>query len=265
MSPRVRILGCGSSAGVPRVAQGWGVCDPLNPRNRRRRCAILVERSSPEGVTRLLVDTGADLRVQLLDARVDRLDAILWTHGHADHVHGIDDVRPLVTTLGHRLDAWMDEPTSAVVRGAFGYLFESPPGSLYPPLLTERRLHPGSPTIIAGDGGAIEALPIRLDHGEIESLGFRFGDVAYAPDLVRIPRESLVHFENLDVWILDALRYTRHPTHLCVEEALDLIRLMRPRRAILTNLSNEIDYATLRAEVPAGVDVAFDGMVVDAG
>ena len=263
MSPRLRILGCGSSAGVPRVAQGWGVCDPTNPRNRRRRCSILVEQDGPDGMTRLLVDTSPDLREQLLGAGVDALDAILFTHSHADHIHGIDDIRPVVLHRHKLLDAWMDEPTSKVVRRSFDYLFDCPEGSLYPPLLRERRIEVAEPVVIAGEGGLIEALPIRLDHGEIDALGFRFGDVAYSPDLVRIPPESLAAFEGLDLWVIDALRYKKHPTHLCVEEALDLIRLMRPRRAVLTNLSSEVDFETLRAELPANVVPAYDGMILD--
>ncbi len=264
MNPRLRILGCGSSGGVPRVAQGWGVADPQNPKNRRRRCSILVEQAGPGGVTRVLVDTSPDLREQLLAAKVDRLDAILWTHSHADHIHGIDDIRPLVIHMGQKLDGWMDAPTSAVVRNAFGYIFESQPGSVYPPLLTERRLHAGVVCRVEGDGGPIDALPILLDHGEIEALGFRFGAVAYSPDLVKVPRGSLAAFEGLDLWVIDALRYTRHPTHLCVEEALDLIRLMRPKRAVLTNLGSEIDFETLRLELPRNVEPAYDGMVLTA-
>ena len=263
MSPRLRILGCGSSAGVPRVAQGWGVCDPTNPRNRRRRCSILVEQDGPDGTTRVLVDTSPDLREQLLDAEVDALDAILFTHAHADHIHGIDDVRPVVLHRHKLLDAWMDDPTSKVIRRSFDYLFDCPDGSLYPPLLRERRIADREPVVIAGERGLIEALPIRLDHGEIDALGFRFGDVAYSPDLVRIPPESLDAFEGLDLWVIDALRYKRHPTHLCVEEALELIRLMRPKRAVLTNLSSEVDFATLRSELPAHIEPAFDGMILE--
>ncbi len=264
MNPRIRILGCGSSGGAPRVAQGWGVCDPANPRNRRRRCSILVEIGGAEGTTRALVDTSPDLREQLLDAAVDSLDAILWTHSHADHTHGIDDVRPLVIHRRGMLDAWMDEPTSAVVRTGFGYIFESPDRRVYPPLLNERRLVAGRACFIEGAGGAMEATPIQLDHGTIPSLGFRFGDVAYSPDLVRIPPESLSAFEGLDLWIIDALRYRAHPTHLSIADALDLIGQMKPKRAVLTNLSTEVDYETLRAELPPRVEPAFDGMVLES-
>ena len=263
MSLAVTILGCGSSGGVPRVAQGWGVCDPANPLNRRRRCSILVEQTGPEGVTRVLVDTSPDLREQLIDARVKHLDAILMTHGHADHTNGIDDVRPLVLHMRRKLDIHMDERTSRVVRRAFGYIFDTPEGSQYPPLLHDRRIRAGHAVHIEGAGGALEAMPLRLDHGEIESLGFRFGNVAYTPDVKTIFPESYPHLEGLDLWIIDALRYTRHPTHFSLEEALDMIRLFRPKRAILTNLATELDYATLKAELPPNVEPAHDMMRVE--
>ncbi len=261
---RVTILGCGSSGGVPRVGQGWGVCDPQNPLNRRRRCSILVEKAGPGGVTRVLVDTSPDLRQQLLDAGVDRLDGVLMTHPHADHTHGIDDLRPLVGYREQLIDIWMDALTSAVVRGAFGYAFQTPAGSLYPPILAERRLVAGEACRIEGPGGAIEATPFRLDHGEIEALGFRFGSFAYTPDLVRVLPESFAALENLDLWIIDALRYEPHPTHLCVSQALALVERMGAKRAVLTNLGVEVDYATLCGELPNHVRPAFDGMRLDA-
>ena len=263
MTLAVTILGCGSSGGVPRVAQGWGVCDPENPRNRRRRCSILVEQAGPEGVTRVLVDTSPDLREQLIDARVKHLDAILMTHGHADHTNGIDDVRPLVLHMRRKLDIHMDEATSSVVRRAFGYIFDTPEGSQYPPLLHDRRIRAGKACHIEGAGGVLEAMPLRLDHGEIESLGFRFGNVAYTPDVKTIFPETYPHLEGLDLWIIDALRYTRHPTHFSLDEALDMISLFRPKRAILTNLGSEVDYAILRTELPDNVEPAHDMMRVE--
>ena len=265
MSLRVRILGCGSSGGVPRVGQGWGACDPHNPKNRRRRCSILLERANEAGgKTVALIDTGPDLREQLLDAEVDRLDGILMTHAHADHTHGIDDVRPLVIRMHHLIDIHMDLPTSKTVREKFAYVFETPPGSSYPPLLTEHRLTSGARTRIAGDGGDIDALPFRLHHGEIDALGFRIGNFAYTPDVNAIPSESLQALENLDIWLVDALRYTPHPSHFSLVETLKWIERLRPRRAILTNLHTDMDYETLRGELPPFVEPAYDGMIIDA-
>lgn len=260
----ITILGCGSSGGVPRVAQGWGVCDAANPRNRRRRCSILIQLTGEAGATQVLIDTSPDLREQLIDAGIDRLDGILMTHPHADHLHGIDDVRPLVLQMRSKLNMYMDAPTSAVVRSSFSYIFETPEGSQYPPLLDEQRLHPGHTCRIEGPGGPLEAMPFRLDHGEIEALGFRFGNVAYTPDFVKVFPGSWEHLEGLDLWIIDALRYTPHPTHLSIGEALDMIRMLRPKRAVLTNLSSEVDYETLRRELPRGVEPAYDGMRLEA-
>ncbi len=265
MSLAITILGCGSSAGVPRVGQGWGACDPSNPKNRRRRCSILLQRTGVDGVrTQLLVDTSPDLREQLLAEDVKRVDGILLTHSHADHIHGIDDIRPLVIMARRKIDIHMDEPTSAIVRAHFDYIFATPPGSQYPPLLTERRLAPGISVRIEGPGGAIEAMPFRLEHGEIDALGFRFGDIAYTPDLNGIPEESLKFLEGLDLWIVDALRYMPHPSHFSVSETLGWIARLAPKRAILTNLHSDLDFERLRSELPANVEPAYDGMRIEA-
>lgn len=262
MSHAITILGCGSSGGVPRVGNDWGACDPADPRNRRRRCSILVERMEGDKRTVVLVDTSPDLREQLLDAKVERLDGILMTHAHADHTHGIDDVRPLVIKMRRRIDVFMDAVTTADLRTKFGYIFESPPGSNYPPLMDEHLLTPGVSCAIEGPGGAVEALPFLLDHGDINALGFRFGDVAYTPDLRAVPEDSLDYLKGLDLWIIDALRYTRHPSHLSVEEALELIARLRPRRAILTNLHTDLDFQRLANELPPNVEPAYDGMKI---
>jgi phosphoribosyl 1,2-cyclic phosphate phosphodiesterase len=266
LSFTLTILGCGSSGGVPRVAQGWGACDPNNPRNRRRRCSVLVERSDDgkDGArTSVLVDTSPDLREQLLGAAVNRLDGVLMTHSHADHTHGMDDLRPLVIAMRERIDIHMDEATSQVVRPTLAYLFEAPVGSLYPPLLNERRLVAGRPVRIEGEGGPVEALPFLLEHGEIPALGLRFGALAYMPDLKAIPAESLRFLEGLDTLIIDGLRYKPHPTHLSVDEALALIEKMRPRRAVITNLHTDLDYEELRRRLPDGVAPAYDGMQIE--
>ncbi|WP_158815139.1 MBL fold metallo-hydrolase [Methylocapsa sp. S129] len=266
MSVALTILGCGSSGGVPRVAQGWGDCDPNNPRNRRRRCSVLLERSGgagSSGKTSVLVDTSPDLREQLLSAAVERLDGVLMTHSHADHTHGMDDLRPLVIAMRKRIDIHMDEATSRAVLQAFDYLFESPAGSLYPPLANEKRLVNGQAVRIEGQGGPIEALPFLLEHGEIPALGLRFGALAYTPDLNGIPAASLPFLEGLDTWIIDGLRYKPHPTHLSVDEALAWIEKMQPRRAIITNLHTDLDYEELKRRLPEKVTPAYDGMRID--
>ena len=264
MSLTVTILGCGSSTGVPRVGAGWGACDPGEPKNRRRRCSILVERIGRDGTTMVLVDTSPDLRQQLLDAQVTRLDAVLFTHDHADHTHGIDDLRPLVLHMRRRIPAYADATTAAVLQARFGYCFETPPGSGYPPILDEHRIVVPQPVVIEGLGGAVAAEPFRMIHGPTEAVGFRFGAIAYAPDVSRMPPESVEALRGLDVLIVDALRYTPHPTHFSVADALALIAEVRPRRAVLTNLHSDIDYDTLRRELPDGIVPAFDGMRIEA-
>ncbi len=263
MSLAVTILGCGSSGGVPRPGSGWGACDPKVPKNRRRRCSILVQRRNGTGeTTNVLVDTSPDLREQLISSDTRRLDGILMTHAHADHVHGIDDVRPLVILAGKRISIFMDAVTSETVTSRFDYIFKSPPGSQYPPLLDAKGLISGEKCEVFGPGGAVEAVPFELDHGDCKALGFRFGGIAYTPDVVGIPEAAIRWLENLDVWIIDALRYTTHPSHFSLAEALDWIGRMRPRRAVLTNLHTDMDYERLGAELPKGVEVAYDGMVI---
>lgn len=262
MSLRLTILGCGSSGGVPRVGQGWGACDPTNPRNRRRRCSVLVERFGL-GVTTVLVDTSPDMREQLIDADVRRLDGVLITHPHADHTHGIDDLRPICLLAGRRIDVHMDESTSLTVRGGFSYIFQSPEGSSYPPIATDLRLTAGTLCRLDGPGGTVEALPFDLDHGDINALGFRFGGLAYTPDVKRIPKSSRSFLEGLEIWIVDALRYRPHPSHFSLDEALSEIEAMRPRRAILTNLHTDLDYETLRKRLPEHVIPAYDGMRIE--
>jgi phosphoribosyl 1,2-cyclic phosphate phosphodiesterase len=257
------ILGCGSSGGVPRVAQGWGACDPNEPRNLRRRCSALVERTSAQGRTLALIDASPDLRWQLIDAEVARLDAVLMTHAHADHCHGIDDLRPLTIATRRRIDIHMDAPTSRELRAKFGYIFETPEGSSYPPIAREHRLTAGTAVEVNGPGGTIAATPFDLEHGDITALGFRVGGLAYTPDLNRVPEPALAHLEGLEVWVIDALRYAPHPSHLSLEEALALIERLAPRRAVLTNLHTDLDYATLARQLPSHVTPAYDGMRIE--
>ncbi|HLL27654.1 MAG TPA: MBL fold metallo-hydrolase [Xanthobacteraceae bacterium] len=257
------ILGCGSSGGVPRVGQGWGACDPNNPKNRRRRCSLLVERADGGRRTRVLVDTSPDLREQLLDADVARLDGVIFTHEHADHTHGIDDLRPLALVQRRRIDVYLDARTSAFLHRRFGYCFKTPEGSEYPPILQEHRMEAGKTVKIEGEGGAIEALPFELRHGNAPALGLRFGGLAYTPDVSDFTEESFAALADLDVWLIDALRERPHPSHLTVEEALGWIARLHPRRAILTNLHTDLDYETLSRGLPPNVEPAYDGMRIN--
>ncbi len=262
MTLKFTILGCGSSGGVPRPALGWGDCDPKNPKNRRRRTSLLVEQHDTAGVTRVLIDTSPDLREQLLDAEVDWLDAVLYTHEHADHTHGIDDLRGLFIKRRQRVDVYLDERTAKMMHQRFGYCFTAPPGSEYPPIITEHRLTAAIPITVNGQGGSITALPLLQDHGDIASYGFRFGSLAYSCDLVGMPDESADALAGLDVWIVDALRYRPHPSHFSLDDALRWIERLKPRRAILTNLHADLDYEVLRTKLPANVEPAFDGMML---
>jgi phosphoribosyl 1,2-cyclic phosphate phosphodiesterase len=259
----VTILGCGFSGGVPRPGFGWGACDPKNPKNRRRRCSVLVERTGAGGdKTRVLVDTSPDLREQLLDAGVDWLDGVLYTHEHADHIHGIDDLRALFIRHRRRLDVYADDPTWRVLSLRFGYCFVTPPGSSYPPFLNYNKIAPGHAVAITGAAGKVTALPLLQDHGDISALGFRFGAMAYSADLVDLPPESAAVLRGIDLWIVDALWYKPHTTHFHVDLTLEWIERIRPKRAILTNMHSDLDYEELRAKLPPYVEPAYDGMRV---
>jgi phosphoribosyl 1,2-cyclic phosphate phosphodiesterase len=263
MTLRFTILGCGSSGGVPRPALGWGACDPANPKNRRRRTSLLIERHSRGGRTRVLVDTSPDLREQLLDADVDWLDAVLFTHAHADHVHGIDDLRALFIHRRRRVDVYLDEPTSELLRARFGYCFATPPGSEYPAILHEHRLLPGQPITVDGEGGPITALPLLQLHGDIASIGFRFGGLGYSCDVSGLPPDTVSALAGLQTWIVDALRERSHPSHFSVTDALAWIERVKPRHAILTNLHADLDYEALHRRLPPHVEPAFDGISGD--
>ncbi|MDR3374176.1 MAG: MBL fold metallo-hydrolase [Ancalomicrobiaceae bacterium] len=257
-----RVLGCGSSPGVPRIGNDWGRCDPKNPKNRRRRASLLITRASAHGLTRVLIDSGPDVREQMLDAEVDWVDAVFYTHPHADHIHGIDDLRSFVLNRRRMVDVYADQTTSDRLRDAFGYCFVTPPGSSYPPMLVDHRLVPGKPATVDGPGGPITLVPYEQQHGDIVSLGFRIGNVAYSPDVSDFNEAALPHLEDLDLWILDALREKPHPSHFSLAEALEWIGRMQPRRAILTHMHIDLDYEAVRASVPAGVEPAYDGMEI---
>ncbi|WP_308914837.1 MBL fold metallo-hydrolase [Jannaschia sp. LMIT008] len=258
---RFTILGCGSSGGVPRLGGQWGDCDPGEPRNRRRRCSMLVERIAGDGVTRVLIDTSPDMREQLLEAGVGVLDGVVWTHAHADHVHGLDDLRMIVFNTRRLLDVWADEPTFAALSTRFEYAFRTPPGSDYPPILNRHELD--GVVGIDGPGGRILVKPIPVIHGNIAALGVRIGGLCYMPDVSAIPDAALDDLAGLDVWVLDALRRRPHPSHFSLDDALDWIRRVRPRRAVLTNLHVDLDYRTLAAELPADHVPAHDGMTIE--
>lgn len=259
------ILGCASSGGVPRIGNVWGVCDPDEPRNRRRRCALLIEGWSADGIgpTRVLIDTGPDIREQLLDAKVDRVDAVLYTHAHADHIHGIDDLRVLALHNRRRVDVYFTEETGDRLREAFGYCFATPPGSDYPPILNAHEIAPDDRLVVDGPGGTIEVLAFEQEHGNITSLGFRVADFAYSVDLSGFPDKSLPAISGLQMWVLDALRPTPHPSHLSLPESLEWVERMTPRRVVLSDLHIDLDYRQLDAETPAHVTPAFDGMRID--
>ena len=257
---RFTVLGCGSSGGVPRLGGHWGACDPENPKNHRTRCSLLVERVTAGGTTRVLIDTSPDMRAQLLAAGVGTLDAVVYTHAHADHTHGLDDLRQIVFNTRTRLPVWADGPTQDALLSRFGYAFVQPEGSPYPPILD---LHTISGTVhVEGAGGALRLAPFQVGHGSIDALGFRIGGLAYLPDANEIPEASWPLLEGLDIWVVDALRRSPHPTHAHLALTLEWIERARPTRAVLTNMHIDLDHDTLAAETPAHVTPAHDGMIL---
>jgi phosphoribosyl 1,2-cyclic phosphate phosphodiesterase len=265
MTLTLTILGCGSSAGVPRPALGWGRCDPNNPKNRRRRCSLLAERKTGDGMTRVVIDTSPDLREQLIDAEVDHLDAVFLTHEHADQTHGIDDLRSVVLHQRKRIPAYFNQSTAKDIMARFSYCFISPEGSDYPPILNRHAIEAGESQEISGKGGAITLAAINLQHGNIPALGYRIGNAAYTPDLSDIPQESWPALQNLDLWIVDGLRYAPHPSHFSVDDALSWVARFKPKRAVITNMHSDLDYEVLRQSLPAGVVPAYDGMRLTLG
>jgi phosphoribosyl 1,2-cyclic phosphate phosphodiesterase len=260
MTLTLTILGCGSSAGVPRPALGWGACDPNNPRNRRRRCALLAERTSDQGITRIVIDTSPDLREQLIDANVDHIDAVFLTHEHADQTHGIDDLRSVVLHQRKRIPVYLNQSTADHILLRFSYCFVAPPGSDYPPILDNHSIEAGESQTIEGKGGPVTLSAFILQHGNIPALGYRIGDAAYTPDVSDIPSASWPLLEGLELWIIDGLRYAGHPSHFSVNDALSWIDRFKPRRAVITNMHSDLDYEVLRQSLPANVIPAYDGM-----
>jgi phosphoribosyl 1,2-cyclic phosphate phosphodiesterase len=272
---RFTVLGCGSSPGVPRIDGDWGQCDPADPRNRRTRCSLLVERAGEGGEnggrTTVVIDTSPDFRAQMLAARVKRIDAVVYTHPHADHIHGIDDLRQYALLQRQRIPTYANAETNTRLMSGFAYCFVQPAGSIYPPILEANEIKPGQSFAIAGPGGEIRFLPILQTHGPAQSLGFRIGadpdalsgGLAYCPDISGVPQASVGLLENLDVWIVDALQYRVHLSHFALSQALEWIERLKPRRAVLTHMHTPLNYATVDAETPPHVTPAFDGMTIE--
>jgi len=251
---KLRILGCGTSSGVPRVGNDWGECDRDEPRNRRRRASVLVE----HGGARILVDTTPDLREQLLEADVSDVEAVIWTHDHADHCHGIDDLRQLYHARGRPVSGYARQQTLDLLHLRFGYAFEGQSG--YPALVAAHLL----PTHMNLAGLSIRA--VDQPHGPITSAGLRFDGggvaIAYSTDFDSLTEDMAMLFEGLDLWVVDALRRRPHPTHPHLALTLEWIRRLAPRRAILTHMDTSMDYRTLCAELPDGVEPGYDGMEI---
>ncbi len=264
MTVKFTILGCGSSGGVPRIGNDWGMCDPTNSKNRRRRCSIMVEKIAPTGTTRVVIDTSPDLREQMLSNNVSEIDAVWYTHEHADHTHGIDELRVFFLRQRKRVPIYADIPTAEMLMNRFSYCFVSPQGSDYPPIVEHRLITPETEIGTQGQGGALSSLPFKVHHGNIDALGFRIGNVAYTPDVNGIPDASLNHLENLDIWIIDALRHKPHPSHFSLAETLEWIAGMKPKQAIITNMHVDLDYETLRQDLPTNVTPAYDDMTFTA-
>ena len=262
---RFTLLGTGSSGGVPRIGNDWGACDPSEPKNRRRRCSALVECSGDTSngqTTRILIDTSPDLREQLLEVGIDALDAVFITHDHADQTHGLDDLRALALRARKPVAIHMDEYTETTLTKKFSYCFEGSKG--YPPIINlQPSLVDYHPRAVEGQGGALELIPIRQVHGPIPSLGFRIGKLAYCNDVSELPERAIEALAGIEVFVVDALRYTPHPTHAHLEQTLKWIDQIQPKRAVLTNLHVDMDYATLAGELPLGVEPGYDGMAIE--
>ncbi len=271
---RATILGCGSSGGVPRVggADGrgdWGSCDPKELRNRRLRCSLLVERAhatrgfARDAVTSAVIDTSPDFRAQMLAAEVAHVDAVAMTHDHADQSHGIDDLRAFAIRNRRRVPVYLDRETSGGLIDRFRYCFEQAAGSWYPAILEERPIPPcGAAFVISGPAGEIPLVAFLQHHGQVNSLGFRIGDLAYSSDVVGLPEESFEVLKGVKIWIIDALQVATHGTHANLAQTLRWIERVAPARAILTNLHVTMDYRSLVRDLPQGVEPAYDGLVV---
>ncbi len=214
--------------------------------------------------TRILIDTSPDMREQVLRAGIGSVDGVLYSHPHADHIHGIDDLRGFAMNMRRRVDVYADQQTMTRLKTGFGYCFETPPDGDYPPILNGHAIVAGQTVTVSGAGGALTALPVLQQHGSIHSLGFRIGNFAYCPDINGLPADTIAALADLDVWIVDALRHKSHPSHFSVEEALSWVERLKPKRTILTHMHVDLDYDTLRRALPDHIEPAFDGMVLEA-
>ncbi len=284
---RFTILGCGSSGGVPRLGHDWGDCDPSNIKNQRSRCALLVEKIGKAGSTLTLIDAGPDFRQQMLNADVKMLDALVLTHEHADHIHGIDDMRQFVNRKTvEEIEIRSQDPSFVMSReiyhdmvkqsrlpcfaglscydammSRFGYLFEQTPGSLYPPIMHLHKID--GAFFVEGRGGEIEFIPFAVPHGSIDAFGFRIGDLVYLPDVFDLNDQAFERMQNLEYLIIDCLQFREHGTHANFDKTMGWIDELKPKKAILTNLHTVMDYQKLDAMTPKNVTPAFDGMVLE--
>jgi phosphoribosyl 1,2-cyclic phosphate phosphodiesterase len=260
----VKILGSGCSTGVPRIDGYWGACDPNNPKNRRTRCSAWfgLRDQDSGGLTSVVVDTSPEFREQMIRAGVNHVDAILWTHDHADQSHGLDDMRAYSFARGRPIDGYMDQATHDTFRARFDYVFAGK--FSYPPICEPHVLPPhGARWAIDGAGGSLPVITFDQEHGPIRSVGYRIGDIAYSSDINAMPEESFAALKGVKVWIVDALRRRTHPTHAHLDLALEWIARVKPQRAILTNLHQDMDYETLKAELPDHIEPAYDQMQID--
>jgi phosphoribosyl 1,2-cyclic phosphate phosphodiesterase len=259
---RFTVLGCGSSPGVPRPNGDWGACDPTEPRNRRRRPSLLVQRITAEGCTTLVIDTGPDFREQMIDAKVTALDGVAYTHAHADHIHGIDDLRTFVLGRQSKLPVYADERTLQRLSQSFLYLFEAEKGTGYPPILIANTVQTAQTFHVAGRGGPITVLPFGIDHGSLRIKGFRMGGLSYCTDASGIPEKTVPLISGSDVLLIDALQPQPHPSHFSFGEALHWIDRLEAKRGILTHMHTPMDYHIVKRACPPHVEPAFDGMVI---
>ncbi|MEM7070254.1 MAG: MBL fold metallo-hydrolase [Pseudomonadota bacterium] len=250
---RITLLGCGTSSGVPRLAYGWGACDPLEPRNQRMRSSVLIHHNTKN----ILIDTTPDFRTQALIHQIKKIDAVIYTHSHGDHIHGIDDIRSFANKQKQAIPAYMDQATWEDLKNRFCYVFEDLSNGAYPPIMKAHIVKPSSINIASSN-----VQLFKQHHGQITSLGIRIGDFAYSTDVSQLDDTAFECLEGIDVWVLDALQLAPHPTHTHLEQSLKWIDRVKPKHAILTHMNNGMDYQTLKNILPSNVEPGYDGMVI---